>query len=262
MNSRGKIDKPVTDISGDQVDPKTPPSGPKGGGKPYAAKGGEKVFKMKGADNGPGFAQKGNQKLVYKPKEDGKKSSAEGFAQKGDKKLIYKPKDNPKKVKVPTVESRHGLLPLLRESLNADPCFVQYVINEMRDGDLMGVLVGELLDRRETYQHIAEVMSHPVYGPRVCRKLIQALAEETSEPLHKAGVVHENPGDPGTEQPAEDEAPQEEEDPNAQDPNAQDPNAQDPNAPAQDPNAQGAAPQQAPPPPGMMNLQQAMMRKF
>lgn len=239
MNSRGKIDKPVTDASGDQIDPKTPPSGPKSGGKPYAAKGSGKAFKMKGADNGPGFAQKGNQKLIYKPKEDGKKSSAEGFAQKGDKKLIYKPKDNPKKVKVPTVESRHGLLPLLRESLNTDPCFVHHVINEMNDGNLMGVLVGELLDRRETYQYIAEVMSHPVYGPRVCRKLIQSLKEEVAEPLRKQGVVDENPND--TEQPEEEEAPQEEEDPNAV-----------------APPAPQVAPKQAPPPPGMMNLQQAM----
>lgn len=254
MNSRGKIEKPKVDASGDQIDPKTPPTSPKGG-KPYAAKGGKgSKLKIRGGDGGEGFAGKGPKDLVYKPAEGGKKpktggvkgpkccggEGGEGFAGKGNKELIYKPSDNPKKVKIPTVEARTEMLPVLRESLNADPVFIQHVINELKQSNLLGVLVGELLEHRETYTLMAEVMSHPDYGPKVRRKLSLAL-EEVAEPFGKE-VIASKPTAPVNDAPADEEDAEEAE------------GEEDPNAPAEEAPQAPVAPAPAPAP--------QMMRKW
>lgn len=156
VNSRGKIEKPKVDVSGDQVDPKTPPNKPPKSEKPYIAK--------------------------------GEKNSNKPFGDQGDKSLIfnYDTKGKGKApAKIPTVESVHyELAPLVREAVEHNPLVVEAVVRELKRHQLLAPLVAELLEHKETFKHIAEVMAHEEYGVPVCRKLVRAMREEVAPPLH------------------------------------------------------------------------------
>lgn len=164
LDSKGKIAKPVVDVSGDQIDPKTPPNAPPKGGKPYVAK---------GAD------------------QDGKKK---GFGDMGDKELEYEPattKDNKghAPAKIPTVEQIE-LATLLADAMMQDGTVVETVIDHLSQRGLLGVLVAEMLQHRDSYDHIAEVMSHKEYGPTTRECLVRAWNkvqnEEVASPFPQA----------------------------------------------------------------------------
>ena len=144
MNSKGTVEKGKVDISGDRTDPMTPPNKPPGdsGQKPYS--------------NSDGKSKKGKEK---------------GFGEEGDKDLVfnYDTKGEGKKpAKIPTAEQRFAhtqIVPLVCESVSKDPLIIENIVREMKQNGLLHILVAELMEHRETYKHLAQLMKDENYGP-------------------------------------------------------------------------------------------------
>lgn len=154
LNSKGTVAKPVVDISGDQIDPKTPPISPPKG-KPYAAK-----------------AQ-------------GQKGGKQGFGDMGDSDLEYKPattKDNKghAPAKIPTVEQME-LANLVVQVIQKDSSVMETIVSQLKNQGLLGLLVAEMLQHRASFDHIAEIMSHEQYGPATCESLVRAMNRTNEE---------------------------------------------------------------------------------
>jgi hypothetical protein len=160
MDAKGKVKKAVVDISGGDPDPKTPPVKPpkEHGGKPYAAS-------------------------------DGKccKNSDKGFGDQGDKDLKYTPSDNPSSsghppAKIPTVEQVE-LSTIVAEAATRDQSLIENLVRQLKSNGLLGPLVAEMLQHRETYGHISELMAHESYGNKTCKNLVRAMTEEVAPPF-------------------------------------------------------------------------------
>jgi len=160
LDSKGKLqDKPKVCNDGDNVDPSTSPDRPEGGKSPYVAK-----------------------------TTKGKKNSSKGLADEGDDELVYEPKtqekNNEKKsVKLPTVEES-ALLSKITKASSKNPVIIETLVRNLKQSGLLGCLVAECLNHRETYKHISEVMAHESYGPDICNKLARAMNEEVAAPFH------------------------------------------------------------------------------
>lgn len=166
MNSKGKVEAGKVDIHGDRTDPMTPPNAPKGGGKPYAASNG----KAKKSKNGKGFGDQGDKDLVYKPDIEG------GTDKKG--------------AKIPTCEfAQYELVPLISESLEKNPFIAESIVRDLKRRGVLGILIGELMEHRETYKHLAAIMGHKTQGQQICSKLVRAMKEEISPPF---GAGHDD----------------------------------------------------------------------
>lgn len=157
LNSKGAVDKPKISVTGDFVDPMTSPNAPKGG-KPYGVSDGKKtkISKEKG------FGDQGDSKLKYEPKVDNKQSVAPA--------------------KIPTAEQAE-LCGVLVDAIKKDPSVTEQLIGQLRRNGLLGMVVAEMLQIRETYTHMAEVMSHDEHGPIACKKLVKAMKEEVAPPF-------------------------------------------------------------------------------
>lgn len=154
LNSKGNVEKAKVDISGGDPDPKTPPNAPPKGGKPYVAK-----------DGGIG---KG------------------GFGDMGDKDMIYKPATDPENkghapASIPTAEQVE-LCTLVADAILKDGSLVEELTYQLKRRGLLGVILAEALQHNESYQHIAEIMSHESYGPTVCDRLVRAMKNEEVAP--------------------------------------------------------------------------------
>lgn len=157
LNSKGSVDKPKVSVTGDFVDPMTSPNAPKGG-KPYGVSDGKKPKMSKEK----GFGDEGDSKLKYQPKVDNKKSVAPA--------------------KIPTAEQAE-LCGVLVDAIKKDPSLTEQLIGQIRRNGLLGMVVAEMLQFKETYTHMAQVMSHDEYGPVVCSKLVRAMNEEVAPPF-------------------------------------------------------------------------------
>lgn len=157
LNSKGNIDKPKVSVTGDFTDPMTSPNAPKGG-KPYGVSDGKnaKITKEKG------FGDQGDGKLKYEPKIDNKQSVAPA--------------------KIPTAEQVE-LCAIVVDAIKKDPSITEQLIGQIRRNGLLGMIVAEMLQTKETYTHMAEVMSHNEHGPIVCKKLTKAMKEEVAPPF-------------------------------------------------------------------------------
>ena len=234
LNSKGSVEKPKVSISGDFVDPMTAPNAPKGG-KPYGVSDGKKLKMAKEK----GFGDEGDSKLKYVPKVD--KSNGVAAA------------------KIPTAEQAE-LCGVLVDAIKKDPTIAEQMVFQLRHNGLMGMVVAEMLQFKETYQHIAEVMSHKEYGPSVCGKLVRAMNEEVAPPFAASLEGDEEEDDEDLEGDEDvDGGDDMDMDMDASDANS-DPNAVDPLMGGQ---AAPVAPPQMPPPgaSAMKNLQLAMMGK-
>jgi hypothetical protein len=158
LNSKGKVEsKPETRLDGDCIDPSTMPNTPPSGGKPYAAK---------------------NEKA---------KKSEKALGDQGDEELKYEPVvDNNNKgkapAKIPTVEQA-GLVTLMAKAIKENPLVVESLVRTLKHEGLLGFVVAESLNHRDTYKHISQIMAHESYGPDVCNKLARAMNEETAAPF-------------------------------------------------------------------------------
>lgn len=157
VNSKGKLSKPVVSLNGDTVDPATFPEKPPQGGKPYQAKDG------KSKKSNKGFADMGDESLVYKPKT--------GTNEKGKS-----------PAKLPTVEEM-ALASRVVKALKNNPALIETVVRQIKEQGLLGVLLGEMLNHGATYKHLSEVMAHESYGPDLCKKLVRAMNEEVAKPF-------------------------------------------------------------------------------
>ena len=163
MDSKGKVRKPVVDPSGDQVDPKTPPTKtPKEhGGKEYV---GKDYKSSKKGEKGLGDPCHCNDDLVYEPSDDSKSS-----------------KHPP--AKIPTAEQA-SICSLVADAIRRDHTMIETLVNQLRRENLIAPIVAEMLQHKETFNGIAEVMAHESYGPPVCKRLARAMNEEIAAPFH------------------------------------------------------------------------------
>jgi hypothetical protein len=270
MNSRGKIDKPVVKLDGDRIDPTDMPNKPPQGGKNYSVK-------------------------------DGKsKKTNKGFGDEGDSDLKYNPKvDNNSKGKSPAKLLTVDEITMTSKMSNAiaeNPMLIETFVRQLKSNGLLGVLVAEMLNHKETFNQISEVMAHASYGPDFCKKLVRSMTEEVASPFsdqldledeeeddefNTDGLDLEDDDDLGLddeseEDPSMEDDPNMEEDPSMEDPNMEDPSmdpsmqGMDPSMMGMDPSMQGMDPSmmgQMNPAmmqgnPAMQNFQKAMMRSF
>ena len=239
LDSKGKLGKPVIDLTGDQVDPKKSPAQPPKG-KPYIGKKGSK--------------------------------SEKPFGDQGDTALKYEPnvKDNKCKVaKIPTVE-QYEIANFVASKVSEDPTILENLIRQIKNTGYFPALVAEVLEHKDAFKCISEVMSHKEYGPQFCNKLVRAISEEVATPFsdqldgeeeedEQDALDNQDQGDgEGVDDvPSDDEMPPDElnQDPNmgAENPNGG-PLAIDPMMTSENPTMQNN--------PAMQNLQQAFAKKM
>ena len=150
MDAKGTIKKPKVDISGGKPSPESPPDKPpkEHGKAPYIAK--------------------------------GEKNGKKGLGDLGDTKFDHS--KEPAAAKIPVAEQAE-IAALVTDAMKQDASLVEQLVYQLRSKNLLGSIVAEMLNYKETYQHISEVMSHDSYGPKVCSKLVRAMSEEVAPPM-------------------------------------------------------------------------------
>lgn len=156
LDSKGNVAKAKVDATGDRVDPMKAPNAPKGG-SPYKCSDG----KLKKAKE-KGFGDEGDSKLKYNPKVDTSKGVAPA--------------------KIPTAEQAE-LCGVLIDAIKKDHTLAEQLVFQLKRSGLLGMVVAEMLQCRETFQHMSEVMGHKSYGPSVCSRLVRAMGEEVAPPF-------------------------------------------------------------------------------
>jgi hypothetical protein len=156
LSSKGLVGKPVVSLDGDNIDPQTMPNTPPSGGKPYAAKN-EKSKKSSKA-----LGDEGDDALKYQPKVDNSKGKAPA--------------------KLPTVDEV-TLAMKVAQAASEDPTVLETLVRQLKNNGLLGALVAETLNHRDTFKHISQIMAHESYGPVLCNKLVRAMNEEVAAPF-------------------------------------------------------------------------------
>ena len=157
LNSKGKVEeKPVVKLDGDCIDPATMPNTPPSGGNPYSAK----SAKAKKSDKG--LAHEGDDELKYEPKVETGKCKAPA--------------------KLPTVE-HVALVSKVTSAALQNPLVIESLVRQLKNHGLLGAIVAETLNHKETFKHLSEVMAHESYGPDLCTKLVRAMNEEVAAPF-------------------------------------------------------------------------------
>lgn len=156
LSSKGVVGKPVVSLDGDHIDPQNMPNTPPGGGKPYAAKN-EKSKKSNKA-----LGDEGDDALKYEPKTDNSKGKAPA--------------------KIPTVDEV-SLAVNVAKAAAENPTILETVVRQLKNNGLLGALVAETLNHRDTFKHISQIMAHEAYGPDLCNKLVRAMNEEVAAPF-------------------------------------------------------------------------------
>jgi hypothetical protein len=158
LSSKGLVSKPKISLNGDNLDPKKSPISPSGGGKPYMSS-------------------------------SKKKKTISSLGDEGDKDLIYEPEtDIEKKIKKATnnklvTVQEMALATNLINSAKKNLKIIETVVRQLKSEGLLGALVAETLNHRETFNHISKIMAHESYGPVLCNKLMKAINEEVSAPF-------------------------------------------------------------------------------
>ena len=127
----------------------------------------------------------GNKKGSYSNGKTPKKGSEKGLGEMGDSSLKYNPDtENPKgkaPAKLPTVEAIEKSERIVNEML-ANPTIIEHVVKNIQKKGLLGALVAEVFTQKESTNHLAAIMSHESYGPKLCRNLNHAINEEVAAP--------------------------------------------------------------------------------
>jgi hypothetical protein len=157
LSSKGVVGQPVVKLDGDRIDPETMPNAPPGGGNPYMAK------NVKTKTSNKGLGDEGDSALEYIPQVDNK-SKGKAAA------------------KIPTVDEV-SLAVKVANAAASDPTVLETVVRQLKNNGLLGALVAETLNHRETFKHLSQVMAHESYGPDLCNKLVRAMNEEVAAPF-------------------------------------------------------------------------------
>ena len=156
LSSKGVVGKPVVSLDGDQIDPQNMPNTPPGGGNPYVAK------NEKGKKSNKALGDEGDNALKYEPKTDNGKGKAPA--------------------KIPTVDEV-TLAINVAKAVTQNPTVLETVVRQLKNNGLLGALVAETLNHRDTFKHISQIMAHEAYGPDLCNKLVRAMNEEVAAPF-------------------------------------------------------------------------------
>lgn len=156
IDSKKKLKKPVVDPTGDQIDPKTMPNKP-----PKAAK------KYKCSDGKP------------------KTANGKEWGSLGDKSLVYEPDvkntHGCKPAKIPTAE-QIKIANAMADDIQFDPTLLETVVRVLNKRGLLGALVAETFEHKESCSHLSTILSHGTYGPKLHRNLKKVLSEESADP--------------------------------------------------------------------------------
>lgn len=156
VNAKGKLQDPVVTLDGDNVDPKTSPTKPPQGGSPYSVSGTKT------------------------------KKSEKGLGDEGDDELKIKISNGKLQekspAKIPTVDEV-SIASRIANTIAKNPVMIETIIRQLKANGCLGMLIAEVLNYKETFSHISEVMSHNTYGPELCMKLIRAMNEEVAPPF-------------------------------------------------------------------------------
>lgn len=107
---------------------------------------------------------------------------SKGFGDQGCSDLKIDITKQPKSVKIPTA-TEWSLATQIAQSILVQPKMLEHLVNELRKNNLLGPLVAELTDYRETFNHLAEIMANEVYGPIVCDRLAKSIKENVAPPF-------------------------------------------------------------------------------
>lgn len=167
LNTKSKIEKPEVKVVADKVDlPKDrevkPPS----------------FLGMTGKKNN--YAQ---------PQADGDSKKVKFGKKEGlgdlcsDKEMYYDVTKDKKPAKIPTAESFIHVFPKTRSVVQESPELINQLVREFKNNGLLSVLVAELATHKETFKHLAELMSSKEYGQDFCNKLIKSIKEDIAPPI-------------------------------------------------------------------------------
>ncbi len=180
VNSKNNIPAPVVKTVADIVDPATSPNKPKNGQN------------YKCSDGKP------------------KKAAEKGFAHMGDQKLKYTPDiknpDGKAPAKIPTAEAIQQAANIVKNMSN-HPVLIEQVVRQMNQQGLLGILVAEIFEHKNAATHLAAMLAHENYGPKMCRKISNAINEEVAKPFsgQLAGEEEEEDEDGSMEDPNDSE---------------------------------------------------------
>lgn len=107
---------------------------------------------------------------------------SKGFGDQGCNDLKIDITKTPKTVKIPTA-TEWNLATEVSESILVNPKMLEHLVNELRKNNLLGPLVAELTDYKETFNHLSEIMANKVYGPVVCDRFAKSLKENVAPPF-------------------------------------------------------------------------------
>jgi hypothetical protein len=184
LNHKGKVEDGVTDIHGDKVSPQKSPVNPPGtqGHKPYSASDGTNT-KVKET----GLGDEGEKDLIFdfKPNEDGKSPA-----------------------KIPTAE-QYNFISTFRKTIQEDPTLLEAVVRDLKRNGMLGQVVGELAEHKETFDHLATIMGSDEYGDQICNKLARSLQSEgTAPPFSEAKPDDDEVEGAGVDEPLMDSDPE------------------------------------------------------
>lgn len=179
LNTKSKIEKPEVKVVADKVDlPKDrevkPPS----------------FLGMTGKKNNYAQPQAdGDSKKVKFGKKEGLGDIAH------DKEMYYDVTKDKKPAKIPTAESYIHVFPKARSVVQESPELINQLVREFKNNGLLSVLVAELATHKETFKHLAELMSSKEYGQDFCNKLIKSIKEDIAPPVKAGDEEEEAPAD-------------------------------------------------------------------
>jgi hypothetical protein len=164
---------------------------PPGGGSPYAAtgKGGKAA---KGAKVGSDWTDKGDKKLVYKPKTDQGMSDKKGSAKIDSvKEFVDQTKGLSPAEFAGYIAKGHKDAGIVHESisntckvLSNSPGRTADLVRELKRNGLLKQTVAECLLHAEGFEAVAALMGDAIKGEHVCRRLTKAMNEMIGPPAH------------------------------------------------------------------------------
>lgn len=163
VDSKGKLKNPIISVDGDNLEVDKSPDKPEGGGNPYIAK----SIKTNDKERIKGLGNSGNQDMIYQPAVD-----KSGKSKASDK----------APAKIPTV-NEISITSRYARTLSESPMLVENLVAQIKSKGMLGPLVAELLNHKETFNHISQIMAHESYGVNLCNKLVKALNEDVSQPF-------------------------------------------------------------------------------
>lgn len=131
----------------------------------------------------------GKGKNYKQPQADGDKKNVAFGKSKGlgdmasDKEMCYDVTKKCKPAKIPTAESFVHNFPKTRAIVETNPELIEHLVREFKNNNMLSLLIAELATHKETFKHLAEIMSSKEYGQEFCNKLMRSVREDIAPPF-------------------------------------------------------------------------------